>query len=309
MPIKKTNKGWYWGSKGPFNSKKKAQQVAQAAYASGYQKSFQEGNITKLIESIVYDLRKENGGGFNGSSGTVFTSTNSGIFTPTYGSSKSTRKRKKKIRDKRSKGQGLISAKKRSGVERLQRWMTDRSPVKKLKKDVEISKGNQSGLLTGSSSGYQTQPVNNPMRIDWQKPHKDMIRHEENDPPKYVERGEDNDKKQNLSVIEQNDFERKVTEMDDDNKRKTRGRDTKELDAEVSATAGIVQLSKQPSKFGNPQDDELLRGAKKDKSKEEDKIDLELDANKPLHSLEKALELADKDGITLFQALRKVDNE
>ena len=82
MPIKKTKKGWYWGSKGPFNSKNKAQEVAQAAYASGYQKSFQEGNITKLIESIVHDLRKENGG-FNGSSGTVFTSTNSGIFTPT----------------------------------------------------------------------------------------------------------------------------------------------------------------------------------------------------------------------------------
>ncbi len=29
MPIKKTKKGWYWGSKGPFNSKKKAQQVAK----------------------------------------------------------------------------------------------------------------------------------------------------------------------------------------------------------------------------------------------------------------------------------------
>ena len=157
MPIKKTDKGWYWGSKGPFDSKKKAQKVAQAAYASGYKKSFQEGNITKLIESIVHDLRKENGG-FNGSSGTVFTSTNSGIFTPTYGRYSSTRKRKKKISDKK-KGQGLISGKKRSGVEKLQRWMTDRSPVKKLKKDVPLSKA----TLTGSSSGNQTQPVNNLM--------------------------------------------------------------------------------------------------------------------------------------------------
>ena len=59
MPIKRTDKGWYWGSKGPFNSKKKAQEVAQAAHASGYQKSFQEGNITKLLESIVHDLKRK----------------------------------------------------------------------------------------------------------------------------------------------------------------------------------------------------------------------------------------------------------
>ena len=193
MPIKKTDKGWYWGSKGPFKSKRKAQKVAQAAYASGYQKSFQEGNITKLLESIVHDLKKENGG-FNGGSGTVFTSTNSGIFTPTYGDSKSTRKRKKKINAKK-RGEGLVSGKKTSGVEKLQRWMSDKSPVKKLKKDVKVTKA----TLTGSTSGHQTQPVNNIMRIDWQKPHKDMIRHKENDDPKFVERY-DSDKNKLASV-------------------------------------------------------------------------------------------------------------
>ena len=299
MPIKKTDKGWYWGSKGPFKSKRKAQKVAQAAYASGYQKSFQEGNITKLLESIVHDLKKENGG-FNGGSGTVFTSTNSGIFTPTYGDSKSTRKRKKKINAKK-RGEGLVSGKKTSGVEKLQRWMSDKSPVKKLKKDVKVSKA----TLTGSTSGHQTQPVNNIMRIDWQKPHKDIIRHKENDDPKFVERKGEDEKEQNSAVIEQNDFQRKVTEMDEDNKRKTRGRDTTELDSEASAAAGSIQLSKQPNKFGNPQDDELLRGAKKDKSKEESKVDLELDGDKPLHLLEKALELAEKDNIDLFEALKK----
>jgi len=36
MPFKHTDKGWYWGSKGPFATKQKAIQVAQAAYASGY---------------------------------------------------------------------------------------------------------------------------------------------------------------------------------------------------------------------------------------------------------------------------------
>lgn len=36
MPYKKTTKGWYWGSKGPFATLQKAQAVARAAYASGY---------------------------------------------------------------------------------------------------------------------------------------------------------------------------------------------------------------------------------------------------------------------------------
>ena len=293
MPIKRTDKGWYWGSKGPFNSKKKAQEVAQAAHASGYQKSFQEGNITKLLESIVHDLKKENGG-FNGSGGTVFTSTNSGIFTPTYGSSKSTRKRKKNIEAKK-RGHELVSGKKTSGVEKLQRWMSGKSPVKKIKKDVPLSKG--------STSGHQTQPVNNIMRIDWQKPHKDMIRHKENDDPKFVERYDSDEKKQNLSVIEQNDFQRKVTEMDQDNKRKTRGRDTTELDNEVSATAGAMQLSKQPNKFGNPQDDELLRGAKKDK---ENKTNFELSKNTTLQKMDRVLELSETEDMDMLNAFSKV---
>lgn len=36
MPLRKTTKGWMWGSKGPFLTKAKALQVARAAYASGY---------------------------------------------------------------------------------------------------------------------------------------------------------------------------------------------------------------------------------------------------------------------------------
>ena len=36
MPIRKTDKGWYWGSRGPFTTKAKALAVARAAYASGY---------------------------------------------------------------------------------------------------------------------------------------------------------------------------------------------------------------------------------------------------------------------------------
>lgn len=36
MPLKHTDKGWYWGSRGPFPTKAKALSVARAAFASGY---------------------------------------------------------------------------------------------------------------------------------------------------------------------------------------------------------------------------------------------------------------------------------
>ena len=36
MPIQKTNDGYWWGSKGPFPTREKAEGVAQAAYATGY---------------------------------------------------------------------------------------------------------------------------------------------------------------------------------------------------------------------------------------------------------------------------------
>ena len=36
MPFRHTDKGWYWGSKGPFPTKLKAVQVAAAAHANGF---------------------------------------------------------------------------------------------------------------------------------------------------------------------------------------------------------------------------------------------------------------------------------
>ena len=36
MPIRKKADGYYWGGKGPFPTRDKAEQVAKAAYASGY---------------------------------------------------------------------------------------------------------------------------------------------------------------------------------------------------------------------------------------------------------------------------------
>ena len=48
MPLVKRQSGWFWGSKGPFNSRAKALAVSRAAYASGYKG---EGN-----EVIAFDL-------------------------------------------------------------------------------------------------------------------------------------------------------------------------------------------------------------------------------------------------------------
>lgn len=36
MPVVKRSNGWYWGSQGPFKTKKKAEDVGRAAYANGY---------------------------------------------------------------------------------------------------------------------------------------------------------------------------------------------------------------------------------------------------------------------------------
>lgn len=46
MPLRHTDKGWFWGSQGPFNTKAKALSVARAAYAYGYkEESIMDKNI------------------------------------------------------------------------------------------------------------------------------------------------------------------------------------------------------------------------------------------------------------------------
>lgn len=49
MPIRKTDQGWYWGTRGPFTTKAKALAVARAAYASGYK----EDNALHTIQQQV----------------------------------------------------------------------------------------------------------------------------------------------------------------------------------------------------------------------------------------------------------------
>lgn len=56
MPIKHTNKGWYWGGQGPFDTKAKALAVARAAYSHGYkgEAELNEGSI--MIEEFLSRL-------------------------------------------------------------------------------------------------------------------------------------------------------------------------------------------------------------------------------------------------------------
>ena len=55
MPLVKKQSGWFWGSKGPFDSKAKALAVARAAYASGYKEQAFSSNIDKYSSETVKD--------------------------------------------------------------------------------------------------------------------------------------------------------------------------------------------------------------------------------------------------------------
>lgn len=52
MAYRKTAKGWYWGSKGPFPTLQKAQAVARAAYAGGYREDRESARTSGKRERL-----------------------------------------------------------------------------------------------------------------------------------------------------------------------------------------------------------------------------------------------------------------
>ena len=57
MPFRHTDQGWYWGSKGPFDTLQKAQQVARAAYASGYKEGEQAmSDISTFAAGLLHGI-------------------------------------------------------------------------------------------------------------------------------------------------------------------------------------------------------------------------------------------------------------
>lgn len=59
MPLRNVKGKWYWGSKGPFDTKAKALAVARAAYASGY-KGEQKNFDTHLVIEFSKKVPQEN---------------------------------------------------------------------------------------------------------------------------------------------------------------------------------------------------------------------------------------------------------
>lgn len=56
MPFRHTDKGWFWGSKGPFPTKTKAIQVARAAHASGFKEEFQmdKNIVAEFVGTLLH---------------------------------------------------------------------------------------------------------------------------------------------------------------------------------------------------------------------------------------------------------------
>jgi len=233
MPITQRKGKWFWGDKGPYNSRNKAEEVQRAAYASGYgvqQKlekfgagapmdgmkrqrtvteiQIQEKKIKKhyLLDESEESTQNPRGktkppstpvahshkqgqpiskedGGATGIGGTVFTSANAGIFNPTFG---------ERVKPK----------KKKTGIERLNDFVTDGSPIKLDKQEWAGAGG--PGLL-------------GPIRIDWAKRKID-----EEEVQKVTEhKGEQNqDTVAKDSKDKQRSVERTVEDIKDDEREK-----------------------------------------------------------------------------------------
>ena len=154
-------------------------------------------------------IRKEGdgGGAFGESGGVAFTSTDSGIFTPTHSERERTPKKKK-----------------RSGVDRLADFLVDDSPERKMEKEkalekflplvvgllgsTKASKDKKAIVKEGKRFHQQTsgETINNqPPRIGWAKGNKDIPR--EDGASEFVGKPDAN------AVISQKDEERRIRRL------------------------------------------------------------------------------------------------
>ena len=175
-------------------------------------------------------------GGFGSGGGTVFTSTNSGIFTPTYGGGGYKRK-KNHIREiKRKKD-------KKSGIERLSRFLREFTPEKKALEKMYSINATQP-LVELMNSVMKSQYPNGRgyggnlgMKVlDWKKPNTNE------EPPKVSEfKGRKRDEKDNDAVIEQKYMEQKIKNLDDESRKKGRDQATED-EVASAANPGLVTL-------------------------------------------------------------------
>ena len=175
-------------------------------------------------------------GGFGSGGGTVFTSTNSGIFTPTYGGGGYKRK-KNHIREiKRKKD-------KKSGIERLSRFLREFTPEKKALEKMYSINATQP-LVELMNSVMKSQYPNGRgyggnlgMKVlDWKKPNTNE------EPPKVSEfKGRKQDEKDNDAVIEQKYMEQRIKNLDDESRKKGRDQATED-EVASAANPGLVTL-------------------------------------------------------------------
>ena len=145
MPITRRGGKYYWGSKGPFASRKKAEEVARAAHASGYQEdTMATVTGTTTGGATMRSMIKEDGGESSGSP-TVFTVETSG-YNETYNE-----------RDKNKK--------KKSGIDRAYAFLVDGTPsLKSLDTFMQMDTPTTAADNVGSQNR-----MNNPRRLDWRK--------------------------------------------------------------------------------------------------------------------------------------------
>ena len=226
-----------WGESAP-STREQAQKLAAKGrrMLESYQASKKAKAARKSLEKIII---KENGGGaatsgsFGDGGGTVFTSTDSGIFNPTYGGGGSKRRRPHIRKPK----------KKKSGIERLDAFLREFSPVPK---SVEKSKLTSDALIqlvdSVRKAEYPTRGYGGNLgrkQLDWKKPNSNE------EPPKVSEfKGEINheeDEQDESAVIEQKDMEQKIKNLD--NEPRKEGRDQSSEDETISAnTPDLVTL-------------------------------------------------------------------
>ena len=248
MPITKRNGKYYWGGKGPFDSRKEAQSVQRAAFASGYEKmvgspvgATDEGvrpNTAQDVANREKRLTKEDGG-----AATVFTSSDAGIFTPTHGGhgvhAMSRNQQKKR--------------KKRTGPERIAGFLDDRTPHVFTKELAALNAFVKSAFP--SDNFESANRMTNPKRINWKKtaagaPKADDTQHAiahntlpegqfykdrgtaylsvaggpADQEPKYVEHDKnksvDKDKSSEAMLAHQHDMEKKIRGYDKESKKR-----------------------------------------------------------------------------------------
>ena len=269
MPITRRGGKYYWGSKGPFESRKKAEEVARAAHASGYQED---------TMATVSRVQKEDGGGDSSGAGTVFTVDTSG-YNETYN---------EHAHDNKNKRQKW----KKSGIDRAYAFLVDGTPSLK---SLDIFMQKDTSTTAADNMGSKNR-MNNPRRLDWRKIKKESNMSanripSEEDPShanqpvprkksKEEERGYIDESQKKLVVtadkknpkLKQPD-EHKIAQQKDmeerakvwDKKRKKKGNDQEgpPLEQGAGASANLHMMEK--GFAGGYYPDSLVRGGDKDK--------------------------------------------